>query len=137
MFRLACFLLLATAGSPVSFAHVPVSVPVYEEDGFQYRPEAIGSKITNRTRAILTNSPSNPTGNLLSANLMKEIATLFGKLDSFFIVSDEIYHGLVYEGKEHSILEFNAHAFVINGFSKAFAMAGTTLSLSIILACTE
>ncbi len=101
---------------------VPVSVPVYEEDGFQYRPEAIGSKITNRTRAILTNSPSNPTGNLLSESRMQAIAQL-----SPYVISDEIYHGLVYEGREHSILEFTEDAFVLNGFSKLFAMTGLRL----------
>ncbi|UCC86386.1 MAG: pyridoxal phosphate-dependent aminotransferase [Anaerolineales bacterium] len=101
---------------------VPVSVPVYEEDGFQYRPEAIGSKITNRTRAILTNSPSNPTGNLLSESRMQAIAQF-----SPYVISDEIYHGLVYEGREHSILEFTEDAFVLNGFSKLFAMTGLRL----------
>ena len=101
---------------------VPVSVPVYEEDGFQYRPEAIREKITEKTRAILINSPSNPTGNLLSEERMQAIAGF-----SPFIVSDEIYHGLVYEGKEHSILEFTDRAFVLNGFSKLYAMTGLRL----------
>jgi aspartate/methionine/tyrosine aminotransferase len=44
-----------------------------------------------------------------------------------YILSDEIYHGLVYEGKEHSVLEFTDHAFVLNGFSKLFAMTGLRL----------
>jgi aspartate/methionine/tyrosine aminotransferase len=58
---------------------------------------------------------------------MKAIATLAEGPDSPYIVSDEIYHGLVYEGKEHSILEFTEHAFVLNGFSKLFAMTGLRL----------
>jgi aspartate/methionine/tyrosine aminotransferase len=101
---------------------VPVFVPVYEEDGFQFRPEAIQDNITDRTKAIFINSPSNPTGNLLSAHRMKAIAGF-----SPYIVSDEIYHGLVYEGKEHSILEYTDRAFVLNGFSKLFAMTGLRL----------
>ena len=101
---------------------VPVTVPVYEEDGFQYRPEAIARKIGPRTRAIFINSPSNPTGNLLSAERMAAIAEL-----GPFVVSDEIYHGLVYEGKEHSVLEFTDRAFVLNGFSKLYAMTGLRL----------
>ena len=101
---------------------VPVAAPVYEEDGFQYRPEAIEEKITDRTKAIFINSPSNPTGNLLSESRMRAIAEF-----SPYIVSDEIYHGLVYEGKEHSILEFTDHAFVLNGFSKLYAMTGLRL----------
>ena len=101
---------------------IPVTVPVYEEDGFQFRPEAIAEKITDRTRAVFINSPSNPTGNLLSEQRMAAIAEM-----SPHVVSDEIYHGLVYEGKEHSILEFTDRAFVLNGFSKLFAMTGFRL----------
>ena len=100
----------------------PVTVPVYEEDGFQYMPSAIKEKITDRTKAIFINSPSNPTGNLLSESRMKAVAEL-----SPYIISDEIYHGLVYEGKEHSILEFTEKAFVLNGFSKLYAMTGLRL----------
>jgi aspartate/methionine/tyrosine aminotransferase len=99
-----------------------VTVPVHEEDGFQYRPEAIRAKITDRTRAIFINSPSNPTGNLLSAERMQAISELGPP-----VVSDEIYHGLVYEGRERSILEFTDRAFVFNGFSKLFAMTGFRL----------
>ncbi len=100
----------------------PVMVPVHEQDGFQFRPEAIEANLTERTRAILINSPSNPTGNLLSKVRMAAIAKM-----APWIVSDEIYHGLVYEGREHSILEFSDHAFVLNGFSKLFAMTGLRL----------
>jgi aspartate/methionine/tyrosine aminotransferase len=105
----------------------PVAVPVYEENGFQYRPELIREKINSKTRAIFINSPSNPTGNLLSEKRMKAIADLVSAPDSPHIVSDEIYHGLVYEGQEHSILEFTDRAFVLNGFSKLFAMTGLRL----------
>ncbi|UCG83427.1 MAG: pyridoxal phosphate-dependent aminotransferase [Dehalococcoidia bacterium] len=101
---------------------VPVTVPVYEQDGFQYRPEAIENKITRKTKAIVINSPSNPTGTLLSEDRMRAIAEL-----SPYVISDEIYHGLVYEGREHSILEFTDNAFVLNGFSKLYAMTGLRL----------
>jgi (5-formylfuran-3-yl)methyl phosphate transaminase len=100
----------------------PVMVPVFEEDGFQYRPQAIEKKISPKTKAIFINSPSNPTGNLLSEKRMRAIAAL-----GPYIVSDEIYHGLVYEGQAHSILEYTDRAFVLNGFSKLFAMTGLRL----------
>jgi aspartate/methionine/tyrosine aminotransferase len=100
----------------------PVCVPVYESEGFQYAPEAIREKITPRTKAVLINSPSNPTGNLLSADRMAEIAAL-----GIPVISDEIYHGLVYGDREHSILEYTDLAFVLNGFSKAYAMTGWRL----------
>ena len=109
----------------------PVFIPVYEEDGFQYRPEAIEKKITRKTKGIFINSPSNPTGNLLSKDRMEAIAALSSTPDSPYIISDEIYHGLVYEGKEHSILEFTKKAFVFNGFSKLYAMTGLRLGYMI------
>ncbi len=99
-----------------------IRTPVYEDDGFQYRPEAIQERLTARTKAVLINSPSNPTGTLLSEDRMKAIAEL-----SPCVISDEIYHGLVYEGKERSILEFTDEAFVLNGFSKLYAMTGLRL----------
>ncbi len=100
----------------------PVFVKVYEEDGFQYRVKAIKEHMTERTKTILVNSPSNPTGNLLSPERLSKIGEL-----GPYVVSDEIYHGLVYEGKEHSILEFTDRAFVLNGFSKLYAMTGWRL----------
>lgn len=100
----------------------PSRIKGYEEDGFQLRPQAVKKKIGPKTRAILINSPSNPTGNLLGKDRMAEIAQLGPP-----IISDEIYHGLVYGEKEHSILEFTDNAFVLNGFSKNFAMTGWRL----------
>ena len=105
----------------------PVFVDVYEEEGFQYRPEEITPLVTPKTKAIFINSPANPTGNLMSAERMKAIAEM-GRI----VISDEIYHGLVYEGKEHSILEFTSNAMVINGFSKLFAMTGWRLGYVIV-----
>jgi aspartate/methionine/tyrosine aminotransferase len=100
----------------------PVFVPVQEEDGFQYRPEEIEACLGPRTKAIFLNSPANPTGNLTPPERMQALADL-GRI----VVSDEIYHGLVYQGKEHTILEFTREAFVINGFSKLYAMTGWRL----------
>ncbi len=100
----------------------PVFVEVKEEEGFQYLPEMIEPKLSTRVKGIMINSPSNPTGNIMDEARMKKIAEF-----SPFIISDEIYHGLVYEGKAHSILEFTDHAFVINGFSKLYAMTGWRL----------
>ncbi len=99
-----------------------VRVPVHEADGFQYRPEAIRAKLTDRTKCIFVNSPANPTGTLLSPERMAAVAGL-----GPWVLSDEIYHGLVYEGRARSILEFSDRAFVINGFSKLFAMTGLRL----------
>jgi aspartate/methionine/tyrosine aminotransferase len=100
----------------------PVLVPVYEKDGFKYRPEAIQAKLSAKARGIMINSPGNPTGVVLSAADLKAVADL-----EQMVIADEIYNGLIYEGEEHSILEFTDRAFVINGFSKLYAMTGYRL----------
>ncbi len=105
----------------------PIFLDVREEEGFQFRPEEIRPLIGPRTKGIFLNSPANPTGNLTPPERMRAIAEL-GKT----VVSDEIYHGLVYEGKEHSILEFTQNAMVINGFSKLYAMTGWRLGYLIV-----
>ncbi len=100
----------------------PVFVPVNEEDEFKYRPEDIKKHISPLTKAIMVNSPSNPTGSVCSSSELKYLASL-----DKYIIADEIYNGLIYEGEEHSILEFTNRAFVINGFSKLYAMTGWRL----------
>lgn len=100
----------------------PVFVPLHAECDFQYDIAEIKKKITDKTRAIFVNSPMNPTGTLVNKAVFQELATL-----NIPIISDEIYHGLVYNGIASSILEFTDKAFVINGFSKRFAMTGLRL----------
>ncbi len=99
-----------------------VHTPTWEADGFQCRPAEFASRLTPRSKAVLINSPANPTGAVMTAESLRETARL-----GPWIISDEIYHGLTYEGAEHSILEFTDHAFVLNGFSKAYAMTGWRL----------
>ena len=107
---------------------VPVLVPTSEEEGFQFRPEETAAHVTAATRAILINSPCNPTGIVLEPARMRALAGL-GPL----IISDEIYHGLTYgDAEEHSILEYTDNAVVIGGFSKAFAMTGWRLGYLIV-----
>jgi len=109
------------------FDGVPVTVPVREEEGFQLDPGAVRARITARTRAILINSPANPTGAVLSADRIQAIASL-----GLPIISDEIYHGLVYEGEAHSALAFSEDAYILNGFSKLYAMTGWRLGYVIV-----
>lgn len=106
-------------------AGVPRYVDVYEEDGFKYRPSDIAQKLGYGAKGVMVNSPSNPTGIVLSEQDMTELVEAVG--ERAFIISDEIYHGLVYEGQERSILEFTDKAFVLNGFSKLYAMTGWRL----------
>ena len=96
-----------------------VDAPTWETDGFQCQPAEFAARLTSRTKAVLINSPANPTGAVMTAASLRETAGL-----GPWVISDEIYHGLTYEGAEHTMLEFTDRAFVLNGFSKAYAMTG-------------
>ncbi|MBI2131829.1 MAG: pyridoxal phosphate-dependent aminotransferase [Candidatus Tectomicrobia bacterium] len=111
----------------LSAGGVPVLAPAGAEEGFILRAAAVRRRITPRTRAILVNSPSNPTGSRLPR---EELAALAGL--GVPLVSDEIYHGLSYGEPDRSALEYNPDAFVINGFSKYFAMTGWRLGYLIL-----
>ena len=100
----------------------PVEVLLDPDNGFKININDIKAKITPKTRAIFVTSPSNPLGNVIPGETLKEIANL-----GVTVISDEIYHGLVYKGKAHSILEYTSDAIVINGFSKRYAMTGLRL----------
>jgi (5-formylfuran-3-yl)methyl phosphate transaminase len=114
-----------------NFIRFPGGTPAFlrtrEEDGFQPRPEEVRRRITPRTKGVLVNSPSNPAGSVLPSAWLEELASLPVPL-----ISDEVYHGLTYEGEERSALEFNPDAFVFGGFSKAFAMTGWRLGYLIV-----
>jgi aspartate/methionine/tyrosine aminotransferase len=106
----------------------PVLVTVRPEEGFQYDPDDVKAAITGRTRVIVINSPSNPTGAVLDAERIAAIAAL-----GVPIISDEIYHGLVYGvDPPRSILTYTEDAFVIDGFSKRYAMTGWRLGYVIV-----
>jgi aspartate aminotransferase len=101
---------------------VPRYLQTRPEDAFQPNPEAVRAALNDRTRAVLINTPSNPAGSVMPKRWLEELASL-----PVPVVSDEIYHGLTYEGDEHSILEFTPDAFVLGGFSKTYAMTGWRL----------
>ena len=102
----------------------PVFVHTRESCGFRMEPEDVAYAITSKTKAILINSPCNPTGHVISPGNFRSISDIAGKIP---VISDEIYQGLIYKGKDHSILEFTSNAFVLNGFSKLYAMTGWRL----------
>lgn len=105
-------------------------VPVYTKAENDFLPtfEQIEAAVTERTKAIIINTPNNPTGAVWPFSLVKGVAELAQKND-FFIISDEIYENLVYDGVEHiSPASISPDAFsrtlVVSGFSKAYAMTG-------------
>ncbi len=113
---------------------IAVKCQVCEKNDFNMRAEDIERKITNKTKAILINSPSNPMGSIIPWDELKKIAELAIKYD-LFVVSDEIYNELSYDGTVlksiASIDGMKERTIVINGFSKSFAMTGWRLGYTI------
>ena len=124
--------LLADPGYPCNrnFVHLlngePVAIPVDASSGYQPAPQQLGEYWTDRTRALLVASPSNPTGTLLDDHTLREYHAITGKNGGSLIV-DEIYHGLTYEGAAQTALAVSDDVFVINSFSKYFGMTGWRL----------
>lgn len=107
---------------------VPVFVKTYEEDSFMLKPEAIKSHITKKTRALILNSPSNPTGITYRRENLEQIAELALQYN-LFVISDEIYEKLIYNGVRHTSIaslgnEIKKMTIVVNGLSKSYAMTG-------------
>ena len=110
---------------------VPVFVEGKEENDYKYTLESLNKVVNDNTKAIIINSPNNPTGTVYSIDELKEIAEFAQKHD-LIIISDEIYEKLIYDGKKHvSVASLSEDAYnrtiVINGFSKSYAMTGWRL----------
>ncbi|WP_337843922.1 aspartate/prephenate aminotransferase [Thermus sp.] len=103
---------------------VPVEVRTRPEAGFVPDPEEVERAITPRTKALVVNSPNNPTGAVYPEEVLKALAGLAQKHD-FYLVSDEIYEHLIYEGAHFSPGRVAPeHTVTVNGAAKAFAMTG-------------
>ncbi len=105
---------------------IPVELPTYEEEDFQVIPERLESLITERTKAIVVNSPSNPTGNCMTEETMKKIAEIAIKYD-LIVVSDEIYTSFSYQHPFQPLITIpgmRERTITINSFSKNFIMCG-------------
>ncbi|AOR22884.1 pyridoxal phosphate-dependent aminotransferase [Clostridium taeniosporum] len=110
---------------------IPVFVENLKENNYKYTIEDLEKRVTDKTKAILLNSPNNPTGTIYNEEELNEIAQ-FAKKHDLFIVSDEIYEKLIYDNEKHiSIASLNDDAYrrtiVINGVSKTYAMTGWRL----------
>jgi len=104
----------------------PVFVPVVEEEGWVMKMERMLPYLSTKTRAVIINSPNNPTGSVYKLHELEKIANLC-KERNIFIISDEAYEKIIYEGEYKSICSFpglKSKTFVINTFSKTYAMTG-------------
>lgn len=105
----------------------PVCIATTMEDDFKVTPEQIEKAITEKTKAIFINSPSNPTGSVYTYDELKAIALMLKKYPGIFVISDEIYEHIIFEGKHESIAQFDFlrdRVITVNGVSKGYAMTG-------------
>ena len=105
---------------------IPIELPTYEEEDFQINVERLESLITERTKALVINSPSNPTGNCLTVETMQKIAEIAEKYD-LIVVSDDIYTAFSYQNPFvpfASLPGMQERTIIINSFSKNFTMTG-------------
>lgn len=107
---------------------IPVILKTFEKDGFMLRPETLEAHITKKTKVIILNYPSNPTGSTYDRKALEEIVEIALRHD-LYVVSDEIYEKLVYDDAEHVSIaslgpEIKERTIVVNGLSKSHAMTG-------------
>jgi len=106
----------------------PQAIPIEEADGFQLTPEVISSQNLSGVKMFIVSSPANPTGTLTGKDTYKWILER-----GYSLVSDEIYHDLMYTGeREFSGLEISDDVIVVDGFSKRFAMTGLRLGWVVV-----
>lgn len=106
---------------------VPVSVPLHAENGFKLDVDAVMSRVTDRSRVIIMNSPNNPTGAVFSYDDLLKLSKLVIERD-LIVISDEVYEKIVYDGARHYCLAafpcMRERTITVNSFSKTYAMTG-------------
>jgi aspartate aminotransferase len=105
----------------------PVIIETKLETDFKIRPEQLEAAITGKTRLIIFNSPSNPTGMVYDRAEMEKIARIIEKHEGLFVISDEIYEHIIFEGEHVSMASFDFiydRVITVNGVSKGYAMTG-------------
>lgn len=109
----------------VAFAGgTPVPVDTRPEDGYDLDPARLAAAITSRTRAVILNSPANPTGAVYGEDSLREVARL-AQQHGLFIITDEMYEHIIYDARHVSVARFAPeHTLTVNGASKAYAMTG-------------
>jgi aspartate/methionine/tyrosine aminotransferase len=103
-----------------------VFVPVYEENGFNVTREDLEKVITDKTKAIILNTPGNPTGAIMTKEEVENISELIIEKD-IVLISDEVYEALLFEGNHYSfgaVKGMKERTYIVGGFSKTYAMTG-------------
>ncbi len=113
----------------------PVPIPLEEKNDFSLDREYVKKMITKKTKLIILNSPENPTGGVLSREDLKVVADSISGRNDVFVLSDEIYSRIIYEGKHESITAFPGmkdKTILLDGFSKTYAMTGWRLGYGVM-----
>jgi len=106
---------------------VPVPLPLLESKGYAFDVEYLESKITEKTRLLILNSPHNPTGGVLDKETMEQIADIVRRHENLWVFSDEVYSRMVHDGEFISISSFpgmQERTIIVDGVSKTYAMTG-------------
>ena len=112
----------------------PVPMRLLEEKGYHPDLEDLALKITGRTRLIILNSPQNPTGSVMSRQELEAVAGLLRDRNDIYVLSDEVYKDIIYEGTHHSIASLSGMAdrtIILDGLSKSYAMTGWRLGYGV------
>lgn len=113
----------------------PVPIPLSDENDFRLDPEYVKSKLTKKTKLIILNYPENPTGGILTKEDLKVIADSIANRNDVFVLADEIYSRILYEGKHESIISLSGmkdKTILLDGFSKTYAMTGWRLGYGVM-----
>jgi aspartate/methionine/tyrosine aminotransferase len=113
----------------------PVPVPLLEENGFRMNPDDVRQRVTEKTKAVIINSPQNPTGSVMTEDELREIHDIAREHD-FFIISDEVYSKMTYDGTPApSITTYDQareRTILLDGFSKCYVMTGWRLGYMVV-----
>jgi len=113
----------------------PVPIQLKEQNDFGLDPEYVKKMITKKTKMIILNSPENPTGGVVTREQLRVIADSISDRNDVFVLSDEIYSRIIYEGKHESITQFPGmkdKTILLDGFSKTYAMTGWRLGYGVM-----
>ncbi|MCF8075751.1 MAG: pyridoxal phosphate-dependent aminotransferase [Desulfotignum sp.] len=113
----------------------PVPVPLLEENGFRMNPDDVRQRVTEKTKAVIINSPQNPTGSVMTNDELREIHHIAREHD-FFVISDEVYSKMTYDGiPAPSITTYDQareRTILLDGFSKCYVMTGWRLGYMVV-----
>jgi aspartate/methionine/tyrosine aminotransferase len=112
-----------------------VPIPLYEDNGFSFSAEEVLSKITDRTRLIIVNSPANPTGGVVPKEELDRLVAGLERHPQVMVMSDEIYARMVYDNMPHASMtvypELEDRLILLDGWSKTYAMTGWRLGYAV------